>query len=81
MRDLLVADPDPLVRNAVAARPDTSPALREALKATLRTDDPDDDEHWLLGVERHRCPPEPERPVPAVRSREQTEDLLSRAGL
>ncbi|GAA1994700.1 hypothetical protein GCM10009738_89710 [Kitasatospora viridis] len=80
VRDLLAADPDVLVRSAVAARPDTPPALREALEATLQTDDPA--EQWLLDVHRHQCPPStPKRPAPAARSREQVEDLLTRAGL
>ncbi len=79
VRDLLAADTDVLVRSTVAARPDTPPVLREALEATLRSNDPA--EQWLVGFNRHQCPPAAERPATAARSREQAEDLLARAGL
>jgi hypothetical protein len=81
MRDLLAEDPNVLVRSAIATRPDTPAVLGEALAATLETDDPV--ERWLLGFHRHQCPPSAAAvdATPRVRSREQAEDLLARAGL
>lgn len=67
------------VRNAIAARTDTSVELSERLVVGLKSDSPVTE--WMLSFGRgnHACPPA--TPVPAPLTRQQTEALPARAGL
>ncbi|MFJ3206101.1 hypothetical protein [Streptomyces sp. NPDC086989] len=79
LRDVLAQDPDLFVRNAIAARADTPSTLSESIVATLATDDPVADWFLSFGRNAHTCPPA--APASPRLTREEAEDLLSRAGL
>ncbi|MEY2229919.1 hypothetical protein, partial [Streptomyces sp. BF23-19] len=70
-------DEDIFVRNAIATRADTPPALREQVVATLEPDNPLAE--WMLSFSRHICPPA--APAPPNLTRQQAESLLAQAGL
>ncbi|MFG2340949.1 hypothetical protein [Streptomyces yangpuensis] len=79
LRDVLASDADPFVRNAIAARPDTPSTLRESLVAGLATDDPLTEWFLSFGRNTHACPPR--AAAPPRFTREQAEELITRAGL
>ncbi|MFJ8745417.1 hypothetical protein ACIRL2_39360 [Embleya sp. NPDC127516] len=71
--------PDKFVRNAIAARPDIPPGLRERIVATPQTDNPVAE--WVLAYRRDSNVGGTPPPVPPILTREQAEALLARTDL